>query len=367
MYNMGVMINVNVVSPNVEKLNLSDFKETNQIIGDLENRVGSQWVFCVCTDNIKEWKNNWKDRMNGLVSNKPLIRLRNSKDPRDLLLYEGSIWVGKSLYNLSSVLSNLNSPMPSDFSREKFLVTCSQQITIIDSKKWRAEGKITSSLLNDTHFANVSLDGNTVLVTSSGAGKIVEFDIKSGEILWIWDADEFASKYQVMDPKILKLRRKFFTYGVDYRNLAIQTPAQISHVNTAVWLNSKEIGVTLFHQGMSLIVNKRTRKVRIIAQGMSKPHGFQLMSSGEYVITDTGNERLLIFSKEFVLKKEITGFANRYPKDKISWLQMAYSIDDYLVAIDQTLNQFIFIDIVNMKIQRSPYDDNWKVSYLTRI
>jgi hypothetical protein len=206
-------------------------------------------------------------------------------------------------------------------------------------------------------------------VTSSGAGKILEVDLSDGKVVWEWDADEHVISSSKGPHASKQLREEYFGKDVDYRDLLIETGAQITHINTAQPLGDHQIGTTFFHQGEAIVIDKNSGSCSVVLGGLKKPHGFQKFMYQEkpaWTITDTGNGVVRVINGEFQPILNILGFFDNHPNDEISWLHTTYTYGIFLMALDQTMSQIILMDPTTRRKQTIQHSKEWKVSYLGR-
>lgn len=286
------------------------------------------------------------------------------------MLTEGSIFQTQSLSQIidgTPLFSHLSGPMNSDVDTDSGIgyFPCSQEVIVGDINTGLIENRITHPLFNDLHSVSLNRETNTMLVVSSGADMIAEID-RGGQLLWKWDASIFANSQDLIDDAT-KQRRNSLVDIADYREWVVPTPAQTTHINTATWLNEKQIGVTLFHQGIALVVDKESGDANIALRGLIKPHGFQPTRDGRFVVTSTGQGKILILDDRFQLSESITGFFDNHPSGEISWIHTSFPVDGKIVAIDQTLAELIVLDTQNRRIQRIKHSDDWKVSFVGRV
>ncbi len=351
----------------VSTQSITEYSPDNRLLKEIE-QDGRAWVIGVYTDQLKAWKQTWKSNRLGEGKNQTTnARLRTDQD---LLLTEGCIFQTQSLsQNIdgSPLFSDLNGPMNSDVDNQSGIgfFPCSQEIIVGNLKTGLIENRITHPIFNDLHSVSLNRKTNTILVVSSGADMIVEID-RNGQLLWQWDASVFADKYGLIDDAI-KQRRSDLVDTSDYRKWVVPTPAQTTHINTATWLNEKQIGVTLFHQGIALVVDKESGDANIILRGLIKPHGFQPTRDGRFVVTSTGQGKILILDDGFQLSESITGFFDNHPVGEISWIHTSFPVDGKILAVDQTLAELIILDTQNRRIQRIKHSDDWKVSFVGRV
>lgn len=352
----------------VNNLSLLEFSQDNGLIKEIE-KTGNQWIIGIYTNRLNAWKDTWKSSRFGEGKNQTADARLRTKD--DILLTEGIVVSTPTLANISDaqiIFSGLNGPMNSkiDGGGKTLFLPCSQEIIIEDIVNRKEIKRISNPLFNDLHSVDLNSKKNSALVVSSGADKIVEIDIKTGKVIWEWDADEFAERNGLVKPGTMEKRQALHDVD-DFRKWLVPTPAQVTHVNTATWLNEKQIGITLFHQGLALVVDRDTNETNIVRNGLTKPHGFQPTNDGNFVITNTGGGEILVLDQNFRTKEIISGFFDSHPKDEISWLHTSFPVDGKIIAVDQTLTQLILLDTKGKRLCRIKHPENWKVSYVARI
>ncbi|MBU0974434.1 hypothetical protein KKD03_01905 [Patescibacteria group bacterium] len=330
---------------------------------------GSKWLIVTYTDQLETWKKVWKKRCaTGEGKNQSILAELRTEE--DILLREGAISQTPSLtqiYDTTVLVSNLNGPMNSGIDRANGILysPCSQEIIAINIESGKEINRITLPLFNDLHSVSFNQKTETMMVVSSGADKVIEID-RSGKIIWKWDATNYADELGLINEETKQRRTKLVDVK-DYREWVVPTPAQTTHINTATWLDESHIGVTLFHQGIALVVNKETNTTQIVATELVKPHGFQPTEDGKFIVTSTGQGKVLVLDHEFKIIEEITGFFDGHPADEISWIHTTFPIGEKLVALDQTLAEMVIFDLKSKRIQRIKHPHGWKVAFIDRV
>lgn len=209
--------------------------------------------------------------------------------------------------------------------------------------------EIKNRLFNDLHYICFSPNKKNLLITSSGTDSIIELSLENYSELWKWTAyDSNLNKY------------KKYLDDVDYSKLHISTLKQITHINSAFYINlSKLIGATLFHQGNGIIIDYRNKKYKIIISGLENPHGF-FKFYNNYLVTNTSKGEVYILNENFKKTIEIKNF-NKNKKEKI-WLQNTFYVNhSILVVINQNVREIIFIDFKKEKKFTVKHNLEWKI------
>lgn len=147
------------------------------------------------------------------------------------------------------------------------------------------------------------------LVASTGLDLLLEFD-EDGHILWEWWATDHGFTHTPMD------RKRELDKTLDHRDIEYGTLTHTTHVNSAVEMRDGSILATLFHQGMVILIDRRSGRWRPVMQELDHVHAVRLLDERRFTVADTGRGRALLVRLENgcgVIEEEITADTN--------WLQ----------------------------------------------
>lgn len=183
----------------------------------------------------------------------------------------------------------------------------------------KIKGKIKNNLFNDLHSMDRYRD-QLLLISSTGTDSLIEYDLRTGKKTWDWLASENGFDYSPTGEKVLIDREK------NYNGCPTSTPKHSTHINGAIYFSKKKILATLFHQGQLILIDKKTKRHKVVLSGLKCPHHIRKTHSG-YVISDTRNDQVLIMDKKFKVKKSI--------KNGFNWLQDSIELrNGSLLVID---------------------------------
>jgi len=172
------------------------------------------------------------------------------------------------------------------------------------------------------------------------------------QVLWDWLATEngFNKTASGMDRNIDR--------DLNYQNIMTFTTDHTTHINTSLNDNPGRILATLFHQGKLIEINKSSKKVNVILEGLKSPHNIRKRSDG-FMVCDTRANRVLLLDQKFNVTKIL--------KHDFDWVQDALEIYDretYLVA-DSNNNRLVLIDCLGKLISSMEWKkDTRKVASL---
>jgi hypothetical protein len=153
---------------------------------------------------------------------------------------------------------------------------------------------------NDLH--SISRTQSGFLVTSTALDLLLEFD-QSGRILWSWWAIDHGFNVTPMG------LRRFIKKSADHRGFFYSTPAQTTHMNSAVELANGDILASLFHQGMIIYIQRGSGRWWPLLEGLNHPHSLRLQDGNCFTVADSAHGRALLIimssSKKASIEREI--------------------------------------------------------------
>ena len=193
-------------------------------------------------------------------------------------------------------------------------------------------GKVTHRWFNYLHSVDLTPQGS-ILLASAGSDLIAEFT-PDGELLWEWFGAEHG--YGLRPDEI----PAFFDREADYRALRSSTAEQAMHVTSAIAAPNNRVLATLFHQGTLIAIDRDSGAVRVLLDGLSRPHGVHPREGG-YLLSDTLGHRIILLDEELRATAEIP-FG-------VHWLQDAIctSAGNYLTLENVHIDQLPEPDLSN--------------------
>jgi len=144
---------------------------------------------------------------------------------------------------------------------------------------------VSLPLFNALHSLSRTQHG--YLVASTGLDLLVECNRK-GDVLWQWWATDHgfertpAGQLRVLDKE------------ADHRAIKYGTLSQTTHVNSAAELPDGRILASLFHQGMVIIIERKTGKWHPVIEGLDHPHAIRVLDEEHFTVADTVHGRALL-------------------------------------------------------------------------
>jgi hypothetical protein len=166
---------------------------------------------------------------------------------------------------------------------------------------------VTHPWFNYIHSVDLTPQ-RTILLASAGSDLIVEIS-SGGEVVWEWFGPEHGYGTCPEGTPV------FFDRGADYRTMRRSTAEQAMHVTSAILLSNNTVLATLFHQGALVSIDRETGEVRVILDGLSRPHGVHRCEGG-FILSDTLGHRILLLNEELQICSEIP-FGSQWLQDTI--------------------------------------------------
>src|SRR5215472_794756 len=153
------------------------------------------------------------------------------------------------------------------------------------------------------------LSSRSILVASAGSDLIAELTFE-GELIWDWFGPEHG--YSVRPDGL----PAFFNRGADYRTMRTSTAEQAMHVNSALLLPDNTVLATLFHQGILISIDRKSKASRVVLDGLTKPHGVHARDGG-FILSDTLGHRIILLDEDLHVCSEIV-FGSHWLQDTIA-------------------------------------------------
>lgn len=205
---------------------------------------------------------------------------------------------------------------------------------------------------NDLHSLRASENG--VVVAASGTDSVIEVS-PAGEARWLWWGSEHGFDTDGFG------RHRALNRLDDHTRRVYDTWAQATHVNSAVAPGPDAVLATLFHQGSLARIDRRTGGVRVLLDGLARPHAVR-ERSGVLSLADTANG--------FGLVCEVTGVEGpadgcRVRVDRrvdvgTAWLQDWHVLEEGLfAAVDGARPAVVFLTESGAVVRRDEFDPEW--------
>ncbi len=166
---------------------------------------------------------------------------------------------------------------------------------------------VSLPLFNALH--SISRTQHGYLVASTGLDLLVEFN-REGDILWQWWATDHGFEHTPTG------QLRILDKEVDHRTIKYGTLSQTTHVNSAAELPDGRILASLFHQGMVIIIERKTGRWQTVLEGLDHPHSIRVLDTEHFTVADTVHGRALLASLH-----GSTGRVEEEIQAETSWLQ----------------------------------------------
>lgn len=263
---------------------------------------------------------------------------------------------------------------------------------------------ITHPKFRYLHTVEFSPDNpDVVLLASYGADRILEFNLKTREIVWEWNpwhlpayarnafgihlvekGDPLPAGGKVLTReearrRVLEERRHPLEGEVPVRLVdfeEVDHPSGLEPWELTVRPNwagySKTRGkvlASLFFTNQVVEIDQATGQVRVLFGDLYRPHGVVPIPEG-HLISDTGNGRVLLTDNEFRLRTEVV-FSSMPPwpglehRAGFNWIQHTYPIGESLYATVDSQRSAVFVwNPKTRQYSAYPYNTAWTVQEL---
>lgn len=187
------------------------------------------------------------------------------------------------------------------------------------------------------------------LHTVSGIDTIMETD-DQGHALYEWRAAEHG--YDTLPTG----RKRTIDYTQDQRYTVYPTLGQATHINSACFADEREqeILATLFCQGQVISIDRRSGRVRVLLEGLVRPHDVRPYPGGGWVVSNTAAQETLVLDKRWRIKRRIAM--------DFDWVQSSAPLADGSIVIADANNHRlvrVYADGRPTEIRFFPRD--WKI------
>lgn len=288
-----------------------------------------------------------------------------------------SLSQGKIVEN--KIVSELFEPRGIDYKPGRLALSLENEVHIFKNQQNFRISNPWFSYIHTVDFHHE--DENRILVTSSGFECLHEYDFSKSELKWDWYAWDhgldLANNPEDNSPiyltrnedKAAELKNsgKAVLLISDPQKDHLPTAKRAAFINTARY-DSKDpnsIFLTLFHEGTTRLLDKKTGNSKIILDGMRSPHGSHRFDDKRIIATNTAGGSVELLEGEERLSVEFKKLANKDPQlGETEWLQNSIRYGSIIISIDSNRNSLVLFDIDKRKYDILSYNENWAVQDL---
>lgn len=203
---------------------------------------------------------------------------------------------------------------------------------------------ITNKAFNCLH--SLELTNNGFLISSTGTDSIYELKSNGDLIFDWWATDQGFSTTPNGEQRVLDK-------SLEHNEYVYPTLYQTTHVNSAYPESDTTILATLFHQGQLVRINKETKEVTVLLDGLNCPHRVNKYNDG-WTLSDTKNNQVLILNESFEIITKI--------KSDFNWVQDSFAMDNLLYIADSNNNRIVIYDISKDKVvDEYRFSKDWRI------
>lgn len=265
----------------------------------------------------------------------------------------GGMIVALDLESINSgVVRKLDIPVPMGMSydpkTESLLVASDYDVFSVKNGSYTTY--LSHPLFNNLH--SIHTENGKLYITSTGIDSILTFQNK--KLVHKWCAIENGYPEAPNGNKALKV-----DWEADYRNEAIPTSAQSTHINSAIPLGEKYLLATLFHQGTLVKINLQTNESETLVQGFKSLHNIRRGKTG-FIFSDTMGARVIRLDSDFTQVGELKGDFN--------WVQDAVEVSDQTFVADSNNGRVVCLGAESQLLNQYTWNpDELKVGGLVVI
>lgn len=278
-----------------------------------------------------------------------------------------------------TLVGNLSEPRGIDYKDSKFALSLENTVYVFASGSIYQLQNPWFSYIHTVDFEPNKDD--SILITSSGFECLHEYNFKSKTLNWEWFAWENglnegnnpSDNTKVFLTRSAEKAKEYENENVphvlisDPKSDALPTAKRAAFINTAKY-DSKDpdhIFLTLFHEGSSRYLIKKTGESEILMDKMKSPHGSHRYSDDMVMATNTGGGTVELLAGETRTSLEFKNLANK-PEElgETEWLQNSIKKDNLIITIDSNRNSLVIIDLERKQYDMISYDNNWAVQDL---
>lgn len=321
-----------------------------------------------------------KSRIDTVMGFVAITRLGKVVDPRD------SSWVFRGLEVKGFTAKG-----------GRFAIGQVDGVALVDAKAQESPRYLKHPKFAHVHTVEFSkTDPDRILITSTGADRIFEVSILTGEITWEWNPWQHGYSTNKLG-LTLAARGDPLPQGENVRILGFAEAERIMRAGESVpkgqtWINVVDfeaieahyklekwqkttspnsatygerpgtVLASLFRTGQVIEIDKETGQARVLLDGLAKPHG-PIATGDGYLVSDTGQGRVLMTDKR--LKTRATYDFSHFPlraglEERASeWIQNAARLNSSLfTAVDARRNTVFVWDPQKGIYSAYPFDPN---------
>lgn len=158
-----------------------------------------------------------------------------------------------------------------------------------------------------------------------------------------------------------------------YNGMGLPTSKTPNHINGVTYDRNGNILATVFHRGELWSIDKNSKQVSILLNGLGHPHAIKqdsLFRNG-YIITDTNDESVIFLDSNYQPKYKLftSDFdGKRQGLEKERWLQHTEKIADNLYCtIDMPRRKVFLFDPINKIYRDLSFNPNWAIQLISAI
>lgn len=270
-------------------------------------------------------------------------------------------------------------------------------ISITDGKLLKVIRNPKLKLIHTIEFSPEN--PNRILVSSTGADRILELDIMTGDIVWEWnpwvhgysrnklgltivtkgdpiptgtnvrvvthqEAEQMMARGEMVPGGEVLV--SVVDFGTIVSPLGIERWQNVAAANWAGYGKTPDkILATLLHANKAVEIDKGTGNVRVLFDDLNKPHGIISFQEG-YLISDTLRGRVLLFDENFHIKK-IFSFSDLpleagQEEQFYEWIQFTSPIgESFLATVDSRRKKVFIWDPQGKIYSEYSYNPNWHI------
>lgn len=202
-----------------------------------------------------------------------------------------------------------------DHSQESLYVSSDHYISVV------RDGKVVETLdnrlFNCLHGMCPSLHDpeHVVFLASTGIDCILQVDLRNASReLYAWNATSNGFPYSPSGG------RRNIDLGRNYQGIEFSTPTHTTHLNSVLNHRDGRVLSTFFHQGELREVDYSNGGSRTVLGGLKNPHAIRRKEDGGFILSDSGNHRVLLLGENLEVVSSIEG--------DFGWVQDAIELQD---------------------------------------
>ena len=274
----------------------------------------------------------------------------------------------------SKIIAKYQEARGIDFRNRQLAISSENKIYTFDIDQGQ-QTTIQHPWLSYIHTVKFNEKGDSILVASSGVDTILEFDLKSKQKTWEWNAWEaginegvnpatgekhFLTRNKNIAEKYAEQNKDFILIENPQED-KLPTALRAAFINSAEYDQNGDILLTFFHDGALRRLDKTTTTMETILKGFDKPHGGLALDHG-YLVTDTAGGRVIHQHNQEKIGYYFHNLAGKDSRLKnLEWLQTSHLCGNSIITIDSNRTSFVIFNPQSKSKMVVPYDPNWAV------